>query len=64
MMPSSASLNLADQRSHAVKLSVAKEGIRNSASSPEYGEAKETLEKDYQASRVHRFFNAQYMLDF
>src|SRR5256885_1745705 len=31
---------LADQRSHAVKLSVSKEGVEISASSPEYGEAK------------------------
>src|SRR6201988_1433594 len=37
-----------DQRSHAVKFSVSKEGIEISASSPEYGEAKESIEKDYQ----------------
>ena len=55
---------LADQRSHAVKLSVAKEGIEISASSPEYGEAKETLEKDYQGEPLSIGFNAQYMLDF
>ena len=55
---------LADQRSHAVKLSVAKEGIEISASSPEYGEAKETLEKDYQGEPLAIGFNAQYMLDF
>src|SRR6202011_2467251 len=55
---------LADQRSHAVKLSVAKEGIEISASSPEDGEAKETLEKDYQGEPLSIGFNAQYMLDF
>ena len=55
---------LADQRSHAVKLSVAREGIEISASSPEYGEAKETLEKDYQGEPLAIGFNAQYMLDF
>src|SRR5271157_1100451 len=38
---------LADQRSHAVKLSVSTEGVEISASSPEYGEAKETIEKEY-----------------
>ena len=38
---------LADTRSHAVKLSVSTEGIEISASSPEYGEAKETIEKEY-----------------
>src|SRR5258705_10870842 len=55
---------LADQRSHAVKLSVAREGIEISASSPEYGEAKETLEKDYQGEPLSIGFNAQYILDF
>jgi DNA polymerase-3 subunit beta len=47
-----------------VKLSVAKEGIEISASSPEYGEAKETLEKEYQGEPLSIGFNAQYMLDF
>src|ERR1700731_2132758 len=55
---------LADQRSQAVKISVTKEGIEISASSPEYGEAKETLEKDYQGEPLAIGFNAQYMLDF
>src|SRR5260370_38530674 len=55
---------VADQRSHAVKLSVAREGTEISASSPEYGEAKETLEKDYQGEPLSIGFNAQYMLDF
>src|SRR5437762_272824 len=39
---------LADQRSHAVKLSISGEGVEISASSPEYGEAKESIEKEYQ----------------
>src|ERR1035441_8413114 len=55
---------LADQRSHAVKLSVTQEGIEISASSPEYGEAKETLEKEYNGEPLSIGFNAQYMLDF
>jgi len=55
---------LADTRSHAVKLSVTKEGIEISASSPEYGEAKETLEKEYNGEPLSIGFNAQYMLDF
>src|ERR1700687_768421 len=38
---------LADQRSHAVKFAVSKEGIEISASSPEYGEAKENIDKEY-----------------
>jgi DNA polymerase-3 subunit beta len=55
---------LADQRSHAVKFAVAKEGIEISASSPEYGEAKEMLEKEYKGEPMAIGFNAQYMLDF
>jgi DNA polymerase-3 subunit beta len=55
---------LADQRSHAVKLSVSKEGVEISASSPEYGEAKETIEKEFKGEPMAIGFNAQYMLDF
>lgn len=55
---------LADQRSHAVKLALSKEGVEISASSPEYGEAKETLEKEYKGEPLAIGFNAQYMLDF
>jgi DNA polymerase-3 subunit beta len=55
---------LADQRSHAVKLSVMREGIEVSASSPEYGEAKETIEKEYKGEPLAIGFNANYMLDF
>jgi DNA polymerase-3 subunit beta len=55
---------LADTRSHAVKLAISKEGIEISASSPEYGEAKETLEKEYQGEPLAIGFNAQYMMDF
>src|SRR5215469_1287471 len=55
---------LADQRSHAVKLSISKEGVEISASSPEYGEAKETIEKDYNGEPIAIGFNSGYMLDF
>ncbi len=55
---------LADTRSHAVKLSVSAEGIEISASSPEYGEAKETIEKEYKGEPIAIGFNAQYMIDF
>jgi DNA polymerase-3 subunit beta len=55
---------LADQRSHAVKLAVSKEGIEISASSPEYGEAKETLEKEFKGEPIAIGFNSSYMLDF
>jgi len=55
---------LADQRSHAVKLAVSKEGIEISASSPEYGEAKETIEKEFKGEPIAIGFNSSYMLDF
>ena len=55
---------LADQRSHAVKFAVSKEGIEISASSPEYGEAKESIEKEYKGDPISIGFNSSYMLDF
>ena len=55
---------LADQRSRAVKISVTSEGIEVSASSPEYGEAKETIETEYKGEPLAIGFNAQYLLDF
>ena len=55
---------LADQRSHAVKFMLAKEGIEISASSPEYGEAKEAIEKEFKGDPIAIGFNAQYLLDF
>src|SRR5579864_7944349 len=55
---------LADQRSHAVKFMLAKEGVENSASSPEYGEAKEAIEKEFKGEPISIGFNAQYLLDF
>lgn len=55
---------LADQRSHAVKMALAKDGVELSASSPEYGEAKETIEKEYKGDELAIGFNAAYLLDF
>lgn len=55
---------LADQRSHAVKFVLAKEGLEISASSPEYGEAKEAIEKEFKGDPIQIGFNAQYLLDF
>ena len=55
---------LADQRSHAVKFMFAKEGVEISASSPEYGEAKEVIEKEFKGETISIGFNAQYLLDF
>jgi DNA polymerase III subunit beta len=55
---------LADQRSHAVRFMLAKEGVEISASSPEYGEAKEAIEKECKGEPLAIGFNAQYILDF
>jgi DNA polymerase-3 subunit beta len=55
---------LADQRSHAVKFMLSKEGLEISASSPEYGEAKEVIEKEFNGETIAIGFNAQYLLDF
>src|SRR6266704_4895298 len=55
---------LADQRSHAVKFSISGEGVEISASSPEYGEAKESIEKEYKGDPISIGFNSSYMLDF
>jgi DNA polymerase-3 subunit beta len=55
---------LADQRSHAVRLSVSGEGIEISASSPEYGEARENIEKEYKGDPIAIGFNSTYVLDF
>ncbi len=55
---------LADQRSRTVKFALTKEGIEISASSPDYGEAKEALEKEYKGEPLTIGFNAQYLLDF
>src|SRR2546430_1455336 len=40
------------------------EGIEISASSPEYGEAKENIEKEYKGDPIAIGFNSSYMLDF
>src|SRR6202167_483036 len=55
---------LADQRSHAVKFTLTTEGLEVSSSSPEYGEAKEVIEKEYKGDTISIGFNAQYLLDF
>jgi len=55
---------LADQRSQAVKVALNKEGVELSASSPEYGEAREVIERDYKGPDIAIGFNAKYLLDF
>jgi DNA polymerase-3 subunit beta len=55
---------LADQRTHAVKFMFSNEGLEVSSSSPDYGEAKEVIGKEYKGDTVAIGFNAQYLLDF
>src|ERR1700729_2510645 len=55
---------LADQRSHAVKLADSRDGIEISGSNPEFGEAKENIEKEYKGDPISIGFNSTYMLDF
>jgi DNA polymerase-3 subunit beta len=55
---------LADQRSRAVKFAMGAEGVEFSASSPEYGEAREQIEKEYKGEPLSIGFNGQYLLDF
>ncbi len=40
------------------------EGVELSASSPEYGDARETIEKEYKGDALAIGFNGQYLLDF
>ena len=47
-----------------MKFTLAKEGLEISASSPEFGEAKEAMEKEFKGEPISIGFNAQYLLDF
>lgn len=55
---------LSSDRGRAVKLGLDEGKIELSASSPELGEARESLAVDYSGSGVEIGFNAQYLLDF
>lgn len=57
---------VADQRSHAIRLTLDKEKVEVSSSSSEYGEAKEELapKSEYKAETLQIGFNAQYLLEF
>ncbi len=55
---------LSNERSRAVKIEIEKGRVDVSSSSPELGEAKETLPVDYSGSAMQICFNAQYVLDF
>jgi len=55
---------LSNERSRAVKFQIDKGKVDVTSSSPELGEAKETLPVDYNGVPLQICFNAQYVLDF
>jgi DNA polymerase III subunit beta len=55
---------LSNERSRAVKIQIDKGKVEVTSSSPELGEAKETLPVDYSGPAMQICFNAQYVLDF
>ena len=55
---------LADDRLPGVRLALETGRIEVSASSPEYGEAKEVVETRYEQETLQIGFNAQYVLEF
>jgi DNA polymerase-3 subunit beta len=55
---------LSNERSRAVKFQIDKGKVDVSSSSPELGEARETLPVDYSGQSMQICFNAQYVLDF
>jgi DNA polymerase-3 subunit beta len=55
---------LSSERSRAIRLGLAKGRVELLASSPEQGEAHESLLCDYAGAEIEIGFNAQYLLDF
>lgn len=55
---------LSSERSRAVKLGVSSGQLDLAASSPDLGEARESLQVQYTGASVEIGFNAQYLLDF
>lgn len=55
---------LSNERSRAVKFVVEKGKAEVTSSSPEFGEAREPIEVDYDGPEITICFNAQYVLDF
>ena len=55
---------LADERSRAVRLQLAKGRMEIFSSSGEYGEAHESIDVDYSGEEMQVGFNYQYLLDF
>jgi DNA polymerase-3 subunit beta len=55
---------LSNERSRAVKMQIEKGKVDVTSSSPDLGEAKETLPVEYSGGAMQICFNAQYVLDF
>jgi DNA polymerase-3 subunit beta len=55
---------LSNERSRAVKFQLEKGKVEVTSSSPEFGEASETLAVDYNDGAMQICFNAQYVMDF
>jgi len=55
---------LSNERSRAVKVQIDKGRVEVTSSSPDLGEAKETLPVEYSGPAMQICFNAQYVLDF
>jgi DNA polymerase-3 subunit beta len=55
---------LSNERSRAVRFQIDKGKVDVNSSSPELGEARETLPVDYSGPAMQSCFNAQYVLDF
>ena len=55
---------LSNERSRAVKIQIDKGKVDVTSSSPDLGEARETLPVDYSGSSMQICFNAQYVIDF
>jgi len=55
---------LSNERSRAVKIHIDKGKVDVTSSSPDLGEAKETLPVEYAGASMQICFNAQYVLDF
>jgi len=55
---------LSNERSRAVKFQIDKGKVDVMSSSPDVGEAHETLPVDYSGTTMQICFNAQYVLDF
>ena len=55
---------MSNERSRAVKFQIEKGKVDVTSSSPELGEAHETLPVDYDGTSMQICFNAQYVLDF